>query len=84
MPVADPDMRPCIEDHPYVEGLSSIHSVFLPPIFICKQRSLTHYCDSCLHRRLFLAEVTQDTMWLHPNLAPHSVPELNHLCLLYK
>lgn len=58
--------------------------LFILPILFCKQRSLTHHCDSCLHCRLFWAEVTQDTMWLHPNLATHSMPELNHLCVLCK
>lgn len=73
-----------MEDQPWVEGLTSIHSVFIPPILICKQRSLTRHCDSCLHRRLFWAEVSQDTMRLLPNLAARSVPELNHLCVFCK
>lgn len=79
---AKPDMDPFIRD--LVEKPNSIDSVFITPIFMCKQGSLTHHCDSCLHHRLFWAEVTQDTVWIHPNLAAHSMPELNHLCLLCK
>lgn len=82
--VTEPDMDPFIRDLLWVEKPNSIHSVFITPIFMCKQGSLTHHCDSCLHHRLFWAEVTQDTVWIHPNLAAHSMPELNHLCLLCK
>lgn len=65
---ADQDIKPFIEDPPWVEGFTFIHSVF---ILICLQRSLTHHCDFCPQHRLFWAEVSQDTMWLHPNLASH-------------
>lgn len=81
---ADLEMKPFIKDQSWVKGITSIHSVFLPPILICKHRGLTHHCDFCLHYMLFWAEVSQDTMWLQPNLASHSVPELNHLCVCFK
>lgn len=35
------------------KALNSIPSVYIPPTLICKQRSLTHHCDSCLPRKLF-------------------------------
>lgn len=67
-------------------GRYYFYSLCFPPslILICKHRGLTHHCDFCLHYMLFWAEVSQDTMWLQPNLASHSVPELNHLCVCFK
>lgn len=81
---ADPDTTPFIRQptrRGRARGLRPLQSL---PFLICKQRSPTDHCDFCLHPRLFWAEVSLHSMWLHPNLAFHSKPESNHPYAFWK